>query len=301
MSKYKIKKKRKKYALAGMYDPNQVPAGMAPGATGHIVMQETDPTLQEGREENLEAEKNKLIETSSQAANEFKNQELADKQTVQTDATNLQRRFGVGEQVLSKGLQLGFGQQAAQQGAQQAGRLFGQNAMKRAIGKGSQKAAGRIAKKQAARNVAGRAGGKAAGAASKLANPLAIAGLAASGIGMLSDDGDATKWNAGEVIGGVGGAAATGAQLGSMVLPGIGSVVGGIAGGLYGLGKGLIQRKKARTQESNLEAQRKTKIRNFNTDAADQFKSSWARAAAGRYKSKSYSGSDTGRVMPGIG
>jgi len=301
MSKYKIKRKRKKYALAGMYDPNQIPAGIGAASTGHIVMQETDPELQEQREENLVAEKEKLVDVTTDAAKEFENQKVQDEQTVQSNANNLKRRFDVGEQVLSKGLQLGFGQQATQQGVQQAGRLFGQNAMNRAVKRGSQKAVGRIAKKQAARNVAGRAGGKAAGAASKLANPLAIAGLAASGIGMLSDDGDATKWNAGEVIGGVGGSAATGAQLGSMIMPGIGSVVGGIAGGLYGLGKGLIQRKKARNEKAALDAERKTKIRNFNTDAADQFKSSWARAAAGRYKSKTYSGSDTGRVTPGIG
>lgn len=301
MSKYKRKIKRKKYSLAGMYAPNQIPAGIGTTSTGHIVMEETDPTLQQEREDRLDANAEKLSEEAGQAAKDFELQKQKDEQAVQTNAENLKKRFNVGEQVLSKGLQLGFGQQGLQQGLQQTGRLWGQGAAKRAIGKGSQKAMGRIARKQAAKNVAGKAGGKAVGTAAKLANPLAIAGLAASGIGMLSDDGDATKWNAGEVIGGVGSSAATGAQLGSMIMPGVGSVIGGIAGGLYGLGKGLIQRKKARTQEANLEAERKTKIRNFNTGVADNFTSAWARAAAGRYKSKTYSGSDTGRVTPGIG
>ena len=306
MSKYKTKRRRKKYVMAGMYAPNQIPAGIGAASTGHIVMQETDPELQQQREENLTAEKEKLVDVTTDAAKEFELQEEKDKQTIETNATNLERRFGVGEQVLSKGLQLGiqkFGQQGMQQGVQQAGRLFGQRAMNRAIKRGSQKAVGRIAKRQAARNVGGRMAGTAAkaGKAASMVNPLSIASLAGEGIALLSDDKDATKWNAGEVIGKVGSSAATGAQLGSMIMPGIGTAIGAVGGAIYGTAKGLIQRNKARREKANLEAQRRTKIRNFNTDAADKFKSSWARAVAGRYKSKTYSGSDTGRVTPGIG
>ena len=306
MAKYKRKINRKKYTLAGMYDPNQIPAGIGTGSTGHIVMEESDPTLQQERENQAQEEASRLTAEANEAATTLKQQEQTDKQAVEANAANLKARFGVGEQVLSKGLQLGmqkFGQQAGQQGIQQVGRLWGQNATKRVLKRGSQKAMGRIAKRQAAKNVAGRVGGTAAkaGKTASMINPWAVGALAGKGISMLSDDKDATKWNAGEVIGDVGGAAATGAQLGSMIMPGIGTAVGAVGGALYAGAKGLIQRRKARREEAEATARREQGVRNVNEGIMGRFKSAWARAAAGRHKSKTYSGSDTGRVMPGIG
>ncbi len=303
MSKYKRKIARRKYALAGMYEPNEVPAGISEGSTGHIVMQESDSSLQEERLKNLELEKQRLSTASDNAASEFKTQDAVDKQEINDAAQGLKKKFGVGEQVLSKGLQfgakeLGFtgGKNMLSQGTKFAGTKLGSKFL------GSEFAKKQIAKqaaKQAAKEGAKQLG-TVATTASKI-NPYGVGALAGKGISMLSDDGDATKWNAGEIIGDVGGSASTGAQIGSMLLPGIGTAIGGIAGGLYGIGKGLLGRKKARGEEANRAQIKKNKLFNFNTEATDQFKSSWARAAAGRYKSKTYSGSDTGIKLPGIG
>jgi hypothetical protein len=299
MAKYKRKIKRKKYSLAGMYDPNQVPAGIGAGSTGHIVMEESDPTLQQEREDQAADQASKLTTEANEAASALKLQEQKDKQAVEANAANLKTRFGVGEQVLSQGLKLGMSQ-FGQQAGTQAGKLVGQQAMKRAIGRQSQKQVARIAKRQAAKGVA-KTGAKVGGKAAQASNPFGWIGLAGQATSMLSDDKDATKWNTGEVIGDVTSSAATGAQLGSMILPGVGTAIGGIAGGLYGIGKGLVQRNRARKDKAEATGRREQGVRNVNEGVMGRFKSAWARAAAGRYKSKTYSGSDTGRVMPGIG
>ena len=303
MSKYKRKIKRKKYALAGMYDPNQIPAGIGAGSTGHIVMEESDPTLQQEREGQAQEKASQLSSEAAEAATALKQQKLKDTQNLEANASNLKTRFGIGEQIASKGLQFG---------AKQLGFTAGKNMLSEGTKFASSKLGTKFlgtqfAKKQIARQAVktgakqvGKTVGNAASTASKI-NPWGLGALAGKGVSMLSDDKDATKWNTGEIIGDVGGAAATGAQLGSMLLPGIGTAVGAAGGAIYATAKGLIQRRKARREEGTTKARNKTALRNFNTDSGDQFKSAWARAAAGRHKSKTYSGSDLGRNLPGIG
>jgi hypothetical protein len=311
MSKYKSKIKRKKYALAGMYEPNEVPSGIGAGSTGNIVMEENNPELQAQRETALEAEKQRLIQQSETTAAEFKEQDQIDKTERQANANNLKNRFDLGEQDLSKGLQLGSkelgftaGKNMLSEGTKFAGSKIGTKFLGTEFAK---KQLAKQATKEAAKGIvtegAGQVGATAAKTASTAAkiNPYGIASIAGKGVSMLSDDKDATKWNAGEVIGDVASAAGTGAQIGSMLLPGIGTAIGGIAGGLYGIGKGLFGRKKARTEEANQASEKKSRLFNYNAKASDKFKSSWAAAAAGRHKSKTYSGSDIGRKLPGIG
>jgi hypothetical protein len=303
MNKYIKKNRRKKYINAGMYEPNTIPAGIGTNSTGHIVMEETDPALQQEREAAQQAEMEKLTADAAQTAEDFEAKKIKDKQNLEANASNLKTRFGIGEQIASKGLQFG---------AKQLGFTAGKNMLSEGTKFASSKLGTKFlgtqfAKKQIARQAVktgakqvGKTVGNAASTASKI-NPWGLGALAGKGVSMLSDDKDATKWNTGEIIGDVGGAAATGAQLGSMLLPGIGTAVGAAGGAIYATAKGLIQRRKARREEGTTKARNKTALRNFNTDSGDQFKSAWARAAAGRHKSKTYSGSDLGRNLPGIG
>jgi hypothetical protein len=121
-----------------------------------------------------------------------------------------------------------------------------------------------------------------------------VAALAGKGISHLSDDDDATKWNAGEVTGDIMSAAGTGAAWGSMI-PGIGTAIGAGIGGLYGLGKGLVQRRKARREEEELRNERVKENREGNFEASKNFAGHRARARSAEVDAKTYSGYDLGR------
>ena len=118
----------------------------------------------------------------------------------------------------------------------------------------------------------------------------AIASLAGEGIKMASDDQDATTMNTGETIGsglsglgtGIGAAMTTAALMGSSLGP-LGTAAGAIGGTLYGLGKGLIQRNKARKETTKAE---KKQERDENKLATAQ--------KLEALKSRMYSGYDMG-------
>ena len=99
-----------------------------------------------------------------------------------------------------------------------------------------------------------------------------ISALAGAGITKLSDDNDATTMNFGEGTGktlsGIGtgiGAAATAAMLAGSTLGPLGTLIGGGLGALYGLGKGFIQRGKARREKREAERAEKKYLSDFNT------------------------------------
>jgi hypothetical protein len=95
----------------------------------------------------------------------------------------------------------------------------------------------------------------------------AIASIAGEGLKMASDDQDATTMNVGESIGtglsgvgtGIGAAMTTAALMGSSLGP-LGTAAGAIGGAVYGLGKGLIQRKKAREEMEDAERKQQKEV-----------------------------------------
>ena len=136
-------------------------------------------------------------------------------------------------------------------------------------------------------------------------NPNALAMAANIGgkaISMASDDGDATKWNAGEVTGDVLGKAGEYAGYGAMigsVVPGVGNVVGAGAGAVIGATvagvQGLTGRKNARKLKFSALRKKRAKIQEFNSEVKKQFGKKQAIARAGALKQKTYSGYDLGQ------
>ena len=129
-----------------------------------------------------------------------------------------------------------------------------------------------------------------AGAGIGMGGVGAIASLAGEGIKMASDDQDATTMNTGETIGsglsgigtGIGAAMSTAALLGSSLGP-VGTAAGVVGGAIYGLGKGLISRGKARREEGKAEAKKKRELGKLASKRKIE-----------EMKSKEYSGFDFG-------
>ena len=129
-----------------------------------------------------------------------------------------------------------------------------------------------------------------AGAGIGMGGVGAIASLAGEGIKMASDDQDATTMNTGETIGsglsgigtGIGAAMSTAALLGSSLGP-VGTAAGVVGGAIYGLGKGLIQRGKARREEGKAEDKKKRELGKLASKRKIE-----------EMKSKEYSGFDFG-------
>lgn len=128
-----------------------------------------------------------------------------------------------------------------------------------------------------------------------------IASLAGAGVSRLSDDGDATTMNfgegAGKTLSGIGtgiGAAATTAMLAGSALGPLGTLIGGGLGALYGLGKGFIQRGKARREKRQLARERDTKINAFQDKQKSRLLTAQANVRASELKSKTFSGYDLG-------
>ena len=129
-----------------------------------------------------------------------------------------------------------------------------------------------------------------------------IASLAGAGVSKLSDDGDATTMKFGEGAGatlsGIGtgiGAAATTAMLAGSTLGPVGTLVGAGLGAVYGLGKGLIQRKKARKEEKQFEAEKLDYQTKTNANTSNKFGASLANVRSSQLKSKTFSGYDLGK------
>ena len=129
-----------------------------------------------------------------------------------------------------------------------------------------------------------------------------IASLAGAGVSKLSDDNDATTMNfgegAGKTLSGIGagvGAATTAAMLTGSALGPVGTLVGAGVGALYGLGKGFIQRGKARREERKLENERKAFTTKANKKTSERFAAAAGAVRSANLKRKMVSGYDLGR------
>ena len=132
-----------------------------------------------------------------------------------------------------------------------------------------------------------------------------IASLAGEGIYRLADDKDETTLTFGEgsgkVLKGVGSGLATGAMIGSAVggpLAPISGTLGAIIGGGVALGKGIVNRNKARKEEDRLESEamsnRNVGINRFNEDLMSNYGSHLSSIRQGELDQKSISGQDLG-------
>lgn len=295
MSKYKINKKRKRYLPGGMYDPNTIPAGIGQNSTSNIVYEESNPQAQAQASAAFTSDVDKMQQDSTNLASEIERDTQNNQMELQANASNLKNRFGVGEQVLSQGLktgakELGFtaGKNMLSEGTKFASSKLGTKFL------GTKFAQKQIAK-QAAKQGAKRLGETAA-TASKI-NPYGIGTVAGKVVSSVADDNDATTWNAGEIIGDVGSAASSGAQFGSMLLPGVGTAIGAGIGTLYGLGKGLFQRRKARREKSANEAKLLNKTVKGNREQENKFAQSLTQKLNAEAYGKTYAGFDFGTNM----
>lgn len=119
----------------------------------------------------------------------------------------------------------------------------------------------------------------------------AAAALAGTGIRALAEDKDETRWNPGEVSGDMLSAIGTGASIGAMIGSAgspIGTAIGAGVGALYGVGKGLFTRKKARTEEEMARERKSEEIKNLRADIRRR-----------EMGAKTYSGYDYGTDIPG--
>lgn len=156
----------------------------------------------------------------------------------------------------------------------------------------------------AAGEIVKQGSGLAAGAKSFLSSGAGIgtvASLAGAGVSKLADDGDATTMNFGEGTGktlsGIGaglGAAATAGMLMGSAVPVVGNIIGAGVGALYGLGKGLLQRNKARREKRSIERERKDRINKFEGKQKSKMLTARAGVRAAQLKSKTFSGYDLG-------
>ena len=150
----------------------------------------------------------------------------------------------------------------------------------------------------------GGAGATGIGTLGKFATSGAGLGIAAnligSGISKWSDDGDPTKSNFGEYSGSILSSAGTGASYGSFLGP-VGTLFGGIAGGIYGGAKQWLGTKKAKKAKKKAEKEFKDKqtkaITKGNKKLMDNYGSQMSRVNAGRIAQKTYSGYDMGQNL----
>ena len=159
---------------------------------------------------------------------------------------------------------------------------------------------GKTVVKEGASKFAGVGGAGAAGTSglAKFATSGAgigtIAALAGTGVSMLSDDGDATKSNAGEYTGSILGSAGTGASVGSLLGP-VGTAVGAGVGAIYGAAKQYFGTKKAKKAAARAEQEKIARVGKFNKEVSGNLASANAQARAGEIEQKTYSGYDLGR------
>ena len=137
--------------------------------------------------------------------------------------------------------------------------------------------------------------GVGAGKIASMVNPASIASVVGAGVKYFSDDDDPTTFNFGEATGSVLSGAGTGATIGSMILPGIGTAAGAIIGGAYAGIKGLVSRNKARREEARNKRRIENKVALHNQELSNRFLSAQADARSAEIKSKTTSGYDLGR------
>ena len=358
---------KSRFQSGGMYGDNQIPAGL--GSTAMSMYQESDPRLQEQREQSLAAEEEKLTAGAAQMKQEIEGDKAQDEATLlqnqqqrdaksqalgsgvkkagefigdqmygkpQTDpVTGEAKKDGLGNLIVDskisdfdpsliksgKGL---YGlDSAAPKGTQaivnpvtgaegslapggtvptgwEVKGVSGGNKLSTGLSKMSSglksfgaKHAGSTMGKAGSWMSKGVTGGS--GTLASMATPAMISTLAGAGIKKLSDDNDPTKSNFGEYAGSTLSAAGTGAQLGSMIMPGVGTAVGAIGGALYGAGKQFFGTKAAKKEKEKIEAERREKVGKFNKELTESYGMQKGQLRAGNLRQKTYSGYDLGR------
>ena len=358
---------KSRFQTGGMYGDNQIPAGI--GSTAMSMYQESDPRLQEQREQSLAAEQEKLTAGAAQMKQEIEADKAQDEATLlqnqqqrdaksqvmgsgikkagefigdqmygkpQTDpVTGETKKDGLGNLIVDsrisdfdpsliksgkglygldsaapkgtmsvvnkttgEGMSMmpgaevppGFTVEGVSGGSKLSTGLSKMSSGLKAFGA---KHAGSTMGKAGSWMSKGVTGGS--GTLASMATPAMIATLAGAGVKKLSDDNDPTKSNFGEYAGSTLSAAGTGAQLGSMIMPGVGTAVGAIGGAIYGAGKQLFDTKAAKKEKQEYDEKRRKEMTKYNTELAGNYASQKGRVRAGNLKQKTYSGYDLGR------
>ena len=303
-----------------MYNTGQIGSGANPiGTTSTIVEQESNPELQQARIEAMTEQQRLLMQQQAEV------QQQNDRQIAEDEIINEQKLLQANAQTQAKLNQTeGIASTAIKTGAEfLAPEVVAANQLKNANAYsqlGSDVIQGFKAMKPVqeftqtipgsmqltsmgtAAGTGFKAGlGQVAQGLGKFAKTGAgigtMASLAGAGISRLSDDDDPTTLNFGEGAGGVLSSAGTGASLGSLLGP-AGTLIGGVAGGLYGLGKGLFSRNRARRDERELEQEsataRNVHVNRFNEDLMSNYGSQLSSIRQGELNQKSISGQDLG-------
>jgi len=130
-----------------------------------------------------------------------------------------------------------------------------------------------------------------------------IASLAGAGVTKWSDDGKAHVLNTGEGIGaglsgagmGIGAVATAGALMGSAV-PVLGTAIGAAAGAIYGVGKAIFARNKAKKAKRKMEQEVKARKTKYNKELGENYAQQKGMLIGAQAKMKEQSGYDTGNV-----
>ena len=358
---------KSRFQTGGMYGDNQIPAGI--GSTAMSMYQESDPRLQEQREQSLAAEQEKLTAGAAQMKQEIEADKAQDEATLlqnqqqrdaksqvmgsgikkvgefigdsmygkpQTDpVTGETKKDGLGnlivdsrisdfdpsliksgkglyglESAAPKGTQAIVNPVTGAEGSLAPGGVVPKGWEVKGVSGGNKLSTG-LSKMSSGLKAfgakhAGSAMGKAgswmskgvtggSGTLASMATPAMIATLAGAGVKKLSDDNDPTKSNFGEYAGSTLSAAGTGAQLGSMIMPGVGTAVGAIGGAIYGAGKQLFDTKAAKKEQAKAERDRQVKIDKYSKELTGDLAMHKGQVRAGNLKQKTYSGYDLGR------
>ena len=299
MSKYK---RIKKYTYGGMsYAPNVITPGLS--ATTNTLFEEVDPQLQEARMLGFENEVTRLKNESKSRADNIELEKEKNKLLVEQEGAKTDAKFDTGFSAVSKIAQAA--NTASPQlfstgsvGATGSNMAKATRLARRAKGATGARAARLTRRSQQAARM-GKSGAAAGSGLKQFATSGTgmgmIADFAGQGIRALSDDDDATKWNAGEVTGDLLSTAGKGAQLGTMVGGPVGTLVGAGLGLAYGTIKGLTSRNRARREEQKRKNELARDTRIGNVEAVENYSGQRSRARLGELKTKTYSGYDLGR------
>jgi len=318
MSKYSINKRKKLGYGGNMYTPNEITAGQNANTTTNIVHEESNPELQAQRIKAMEEKRAQVVAQSAVDTKNMETRKLNDVTSVNNEKAQDDATYNSIEAGISTGLQLlpaaggstaGTTAGSLASSSVNTGVVTGRAArlMKRGTrlatsgnARKMTRGAKLINKSQKATTIgkqattAGKIGSSIGTWASSANGIGTIAALAGKGISKLSDDKDATKWNAGEVSGDMLSAVGQGAAWGSMLGP-VGTAVGAVGGAIYGTVKGLTQRNKARRSKMEFDDKRDKDARKINNETMRSYGAHAGASRAGELKSKTYSGYDYGR------
>jgi|TARA_R110000744_G_scaffold344397_1_gene449766 hypothetical protein len=323
MIKYKHKNKRKFVLGGNMYTPNELTTAQNPNSPGN-------PEFEVSSEENasaqadLDKDQEALMADGADYKEEFEQKKVQDKLTIENEANKTKSKFAaveggvqVAADVASKALTNKAAETASKVGATalttgRAANLTVRANQARIAGNAGKAArltarSGRVAARVAGRGanatkLAAQGSKLASGAKTFLSSGAGIGTVAAAvgmGVSALSDDKDATKWNAGEVTGSLLQGAGTGASVGSVFGP-VGTAAGAIVGGLWSLGKGLVTRNKSRKLQAKQESIAEEENLSNSERISNQFSSNLAAGQAKKLKSKTYSKANIGQRYGGL-